>query len=194
VGKHQHAVLAAEEGTGLGQEPREPARTPHDEQDADEARTVDRRVPSHRPSNGGHDAGTTNLPSLVEIESARMQHPDHGSGVEVDQVLRWLDLLPAHAQPTCIRASDIRGLDDETPSGSQQSGDRSQRSRPIRQVLEDIEQHDDAVSLNVSTGMGRPMAMSVLLSIARTLGAYTLFHLFQTHETRGRASFSCPHN
>src|SRR6266478_6159051 len=38
-------------------------------------------------------------------------------------------------------------------------------------------------SVSLSTGMGRPIAMRVLLSIARTLGPYMLFHLFQTHET-----------
>jgi hypothetical protein len=36
---------------------------------------------------------------------------------------------------------------------------------------------------NVNTGMGRPIAMSALLSIARTLGAYMLFRRFRTHET-----------
>ena len=51
-------------------------------------------------------------------------------------------------------------------------GRRAQRSSASR-----------SSSLNVSTGMGRPMALSVLLSIARTLNTYTLFHLFQTHET-----------
>src|SRR5438309_4400928 len=40
-------------------------------------------------------------------------------------------------------------------------------------------------SVSLSTGMGRPIAMRVLLSIARTLGPYILFHLFQTHETSG---------
>ena len=38
-------------------------------------------------------------------------------------------------------------------------------------------------SVSLSTGMGRPIAMRVPLSIARTLGPYMLFHLFQTHET-----------
>src|SRR5437870_5413730 len=41
-------------------------------------------------------------------------------------------------------------------------------------------------SVSLSTGLGRPIAMRVLLSIARTLGPYILFHLFQTHETSAR--------
>jgi len=42
------------------------------------------------------------------------------------------------------------------------------------------------LSESVSTGMGRPIAMSVLLSIARTLDGCKLFHPFQTHETSRR--------
>src|SRR5262245_24833242 len=51
-------------------------------------------------------------------------------------------------------------------------GRRAQRSNMSR-----------SSSVSVNIGMGRPMAMSVLLSIARTLNAYTLFQLFRTHET-----------
>src|SRR5215813_6012479 len=50
-------------------------------------------------------------------------------------------------------------------------GRRAQRSNMSR-----------SSSVSVNIGMGRPMAMSVLLSIARTLNAYTLFQLFRTHE------------
>jgi hypothetical protein len=38
-------------------------------------------------------------------------------------------------------------------------------------------------SPSVSTAIGRPMAIGVLLSIARTLDTDKLFHLVQTHET-----------
>jgi hypothetical protein len=54
------------------------------------------------------------------------------------------------------------------------------RRRPMRPAF----QHDAFLGGQLNSGMGRPMVMSVLLSIARTLGAYMLFQLFRIQETR----------
>jgi hypothetical protein len=76
----------------------------------------------------------------------------------------WVFVRPrAHANTSRARCANACAV----------VGRRAQRSSASR-----------SSSVNVNIGMGRPMDMSVLLSIARTLGAYTLFYLFQTHETR----------
>src|SRR5207247_1088344 len=69
--------------------------------------------------------------------------------LKVDEVLGRLDLRPVHAQPACICTADVGGLDDEPSSWSQHFRDSPHRACRIAQVLEHIEQHDDAVCVRL---------------------------------------------
>jgi hypothetical protein len=107
--------------------------------------------------------GSSSKPSRRAVRN-RLRHLPTGCLVSRrSRATRVLVPPLAHASTTRARCANACAV----------VGRRAQRSNVSR-----------SSSVSVSIGIGRPRAMSVLLSIARTLDAYTLFHLFQTHQTR----------